>query len=78
MVWQRATDFLALSVANACTLLNPELLLLGGGVLQNTTHFRRTSVKKITSWTSTSASNLEIRFSQLGDIAGALGAAIIQ
>lgn len=78
IVWQRATDFLALSVANACTLLNPDLLLLGGGVLHNTTYFREQSVKKIITWTSTRASNIEIRFTQLGDIAGALGAAIIQ
>ncbi len=78
IIWQRATDFLAMTIANACTLLNPDLLLLGGGVLQNTVHFQEESVKKIMAWTSTHANNMELRFSQLGDLSGALGAAIIK
>jgi len=78
IIWQRATDFLAMTVANACTLLNPDLLLLGGGVLHNTTHFKEDSVKKMMTWISSRANNMELRFSQLGDLSGALGAAIIK
>lgn len=75
-LWQRATDYLALIVANACTLLNPSVLLLGGGVLMNLENFRARVLTKVPPLVLQAArEDLEIRFPQLDDDAGVLGAA---
>lgn len=75
-LWQIATDYLALVVANACTLLNPSTLLLGGGVLENLDNFRARLLGKLPALVLEAARDqLEIRFPELGDDAGVLGAA---
>lgn len=74
--WQIATDYLAVVIANACTLLNPSVLLLGGGVLENLDDFRARLVAKVPALVlETARKDLTIRFSELGDDAGVLGAA---
>lgn len=45
-IWEQTSDLLALSLANACTLLNPGALLLGGGVLDHCPTLRRLVVDK--------------------------------
>lgn len=75
-LWQTATDYLALTMANACTLLNPAVLLLGGGVLLNLEEFRGRVLSKVPPLVLEAArDDLEIRFPELGDDAGVLGAA---
>lgn len=75
-LWQRATDYLALIMANACTLLNPSVLLLGGGVLMNLDNFRARVLTKVPPLVLQAArEDLEIRFPQLHNDAGVLGAA---
>jgi glucokinase len=75
-LWDRATDYLALIMANACTLLNPSVLLLGGGVLGNLENFRGRLLTKVPPLVLKSArDDLEIRFPELADDAGVLGAA---
>ena len=75
-IWQTATDYLALVVANACTLLNPSVLLVGGGVVENCTHFRERFLAKTTPLVlEVARDELEIRQPELGDEAGMLGAA---
>ncbi|AWV91125.1 ROK family protein [Bradymonas sediminis] len=74
--WQIATDYLAVVIANACTLLNPSVLLLGGGVLDNLADFRARLLGKIPALVlETARDDLEIRSPELGDDAGVLGAA---
>ncbi|MFB6264076.1 MAG: ROK family protein, partial [Bradymonadaceae bacterium] len=46
-LWGAATDDLAVVVANACTLLDPSVLLLGGGVVEHCDEFRRRLLAKI-------------------------------
>ncbi len=75
-LWETATDYLALTLANACTLLNPAVLLLGGGVLLNLEEFRGRVLTKVPPLVLEAArDDLEIRFPDLGDDAGVLGAA---
>ena len=75
-LWQMATDYLALTMANACTVLNPAVLLLGGGVLDNLDDFRGRVLSKVPPLVLEAARNdLEIRFPALGDDAGVFGAA---
>jgi len=75
-LWQRATDYLALVIANACTLLNPSVLLLGGGVLENLNDFRARLLGKVPALVLEAARHeLTICSPKLGDDAGVLGAA---
>lgn len=77
-LWNRASDYLALALANACTLLNPDVLLLGGGVLMNCFDFRERVLVKISPLLLEAARNeLDIRLPSLGDDAGVLGAAML-
>jgi len=74
-IWDRATDYLGISIANAITLFNPSLLLMGGGVLENLPHFKDLTLRKITPHVLSAArEDLRIQFGVLGDRAGALGA----
>jgi glucokinase len=75
-LWERATDYLAVVLANACTLLNPAVLLLGGGVLDNLEDFRgRVLTKTPPLVLEACRDDLALRFPSLGDDAGVLGAA---
>ncbi len=75
-IWEEATDMLGLVVANACTLLNPGALLLGGGIVEHLESYRRRLLSKISPAVLGVARNdLEIRAPDLGDRAGVLGAA---
>ena len=77
-LWDRVTDYLAISIANAVTLLNPRVLLLGGCVLENLPNFRKRTLQKISPLIlAASREDLEIRFGALGDKAGVLGAALL-
>ena len=76
-IWQRATDYLSIVIANACTLLNPSVLLLGGGVLENLPNYRAELLRKISPLIVEPARDeLQIRFGEL-DEAGVLGAALL-
>jgi glucokinase len=77
-LWDKATDYLAVCIANAVTLLNPGALLLGGGVLQNLDDFEKRVLTKTPPLISASArEDLEILQPDLGDSAGMLGAAML-
>lgn len=77
-IWEDSSNHLGLAVANAVTLLNPGLLLLGGGVLENLPRFRELALQKITPLILSAArDDLQIRFGILGDQAGALGSCLI-
>lgn len=77
-IWREATDALAIVVANACTLLDPAVLLLGGGVIEHCPAFRGRLARKIPSQILEAVrEDLEIRRPQLGDRAGPLGAALL-
>lgn len=76
-IWMRATDHLALVIANACTLLNPGVLLLGGGVIENLPNYKTELLLKISPLIVDPArDDLEIRFGELEE-AAVLGAAML-
>jgi glucokinase len=77
-IWREATDFLAITIANAVTLLNPAVLLLGGGVLANLPYYRAETLAKVLPQVLEAArGDLDVRFAELGDDAGVLGAALL-
>jgi glucokinase len=72
------TTFLGATIANAVTMLNPEVVVLGGGVLENLPNFRDMTLRKTTPLIL-SACRDDVRFemSVLKDRAGVLGAAML-
>lgn len=76
-IWDRATNYLAASIANACTLLNPNALVLGGGVLEHCKRFNRMLETKTSPLILEAARrDLWLRTPDLGEEAGRLGAAV--
>ncbi|QDE93022.1 glucokinase [Myxococcus xanthus] len=77
-VYERAARFLALSVANQVTMLNPARLVLGGGVLRHCPGLRRRVEEGVRAWSSTtSREGLLIADAELGDDSGLIGAALL-
>lgn len=77
-IWQEATDYLAIVAANACTLLNPAALLIGGGVLANCHRFRSLFIAKtLPLILSVTADQLTVEEAALPDLGGMLGAAAL-
>ncbi len=77
-IWADASAKLALAIANACTLLNPEKLLLGGGVWDHCPTFRERTLAHLPGLIlEVARKDLEIASPTLGDTAGMLGAATL-
>ncbi len=77
-IWEEATDFLSLVIANAVTLLNPKALLIGGGVFDNCHNFRAMTLQKtVPIVLEVARQELEIARAESGDMAGMLGAAAL-
>ena len=75
-IFEEATDFLSLVIANATTLLNPSTLLIGGGVFDNCHNFRSMTLQKtVPIILEVARRNLSIERSEMGDFSGVLGAA---
>lgn len=76
-VWYEAAQLLALGIANAVTLFNPRVLVLGGGVLDSAPRLRAAVVEELRVTAGAAhVERLEIRTSALGDDAGLVGAGL--
>jgi glucokinase len=75
-LWTELRRYLTLAVANYVTLLNPELLILGGGVMDNVPElFDEVTGGVLLATTILARDSLRIEHARLGDWAGVLGAA---
>lgn len=75
-LWCRVADALGHVIGGACTLLNPQLLVLGGGVFEHAPHLRWLVGQRVAAMTvAVAASDLRVVDGTLGDSAGILGAA---
>lgn len=73
-----AVGHFALAVANQVSVLNPAVLVLGGGVLLRCPGMvRRTTDVVMTRSTTASRQGLQVRLAQLGDDSGLVGAALL-
>ena len=75
-LWAEIAPLLGVSLANACTLLNPERLVLGGGTWEGTPELRRLTMEVF--WNRINAAHKEwltVLETSLGNIAGMLGSA---
>jgi glucokinase len=69
---------LGLAISNAVSLLNPEVLVLGGGVFQHCPGILQAVEEGVCRHTSSVAmESLTIRQARLGDDSGLLGAALL-
>lgn len=76
-IWDEATSLLARVIANSCTLLNPGVLLLGGGILSNLPNYRSLLLQKVPPLIVDPArDDLDIRLGVLEE-AAVLGAAML-
>jgi len=77
-LWEEVGDLLAGAVANAVTLLNPERVVLGGGVLRGSLTLREIVEFHVRAEASrTAAGGLSIVTAELEDEAGVVGAALL-
>lgn len=73
---ETTAEYLALGVANLISVLNPEVVILGGGLMQQGSRFLDTVRKKTLEWAQpVAAQHVRIELTQLGEDAGLLGAA---
>jgi glucokinase len=77
-IYERAAAFLALSVANQITVLNPARLILGGGVLNHCPGLRKRIVEGIEQYSSrVSREKFKVVEASLADDSGLIGAALL-
>jgi len=77
-LWGDATQYLTLAVANYITLLNPQILVLGGGLFAGVPElFDAVAGGILKSTTELARGSLSIERARLGDWAGVLGAAAL-
>jgi glucokinase len=77
-VWQEVTEYLGSGIASLVNLLNPEIIILGGGVIYGTKHLIDDMNTVLTKRAMTeSLKGLRIEKAKLGENAGIIGAAFV-
>lgn len=77
-IFDRASAYLGLAVANMISVLNPERLIIGGGVLSRCSGMRQAIADGVQRYsTEVSKHALHISEAALGDDAGIIGAALL-
>jgi glucokinase len=74
-VWEEAQRYLVLAVANYVTLLNPDVLVLGGGVIETVPDLFHAVTAGVPELTTVLARTVRIERARLGDWGGVAGAA---
>jgi glucokinase len=77
-LWSDATRFLTMAVANYVTLVNPGVLVLGGGVIETVPALFDAVTEGVPRLTTIlSAGSLRVERARLGDLSGVIGAAAL-
>ncbi len=74
-VWAEAERYLGMALADYVTLLNPELLVLGGGVMITVPDLADALAERVRARTTVMARAVRVERAALGDSAGIFGAA---
>jgi glucokinase len=74
-LWDDAARYLPMALANYVTLLNPELLVLGGGVIETVPRLFDLVAARVPELTTVLARAVRIERARLGDWSGVVGAA---
>ena len=74
-----AADYLSAGLASVINLINPKLIILGGGLIEAVDYFYETTIKKAkTKCLPVPASKIEFKKALLGDYSGVIGAAFLE
>ena len=77
-MWRDAERYLALGIANYVTVINPEMLVLGGGVIETAPRLFAAIAEGVMARTTVLARrSLRVERAQLGDWSGVVGAAAL-
>jgi glucokinase len=76
-VWDEAERYLAMAAANYVTLLNPEVLVLGGGVIESVPRLFEVVAAEVPRLTTVLARSVRIDRARLGDWSGVVGAGLL-
>ena len=74
-LWQDAERYLGMALANYVTLLNPEILVLGGGVMTTVPALAESLARQVRDRTTVVSREVRVVRAGLGDSAGIFGAA---
>ncbi|HEV8438538.1 MAG TPA: ROK family protein [Methylomirabilota bacterium] len=74
-IWWDAERYLGMALADYVTLLNPELLVLGGGIIDAVPSLHATLVERVRAHATVMARDVRVERAALGDSAGIIGAA---
>ena len=73
-----ASEYLSAGLASVINFINPELIILGGGLIDAIDYFYdKTTIKAHVKALPTPASKIEFKKAQLGDFSGVIGAAFL-
>ena len=75
MVWDEALRYLGAALANYVTVLNPELLVLGGGIMTTVPTLAESLTERIRAHATMMSREVRVARAGLGDSAGIFGAA---
>ena len=76
-LWRECSRYLATAIINAATLMNPQMVVLGGGVLEAAPSLRHLIKETIRTFSNRMAiQTLEFKDAQCGDSAGVIGAGL--
>ncbi len=74
-----AIEYLSGGIASVMNFYNPELIILGGGLIQSVDEFYLNTVKKArTKALQTASAGTQFKKAQLGDFSGVIGAAFLE
>jgi glucokinase len=78
-IFKEYGKYLGIGIANAVNLLEPEVVVLGGGIANAHKYFLKTAIKqaKKNIFSPTAKKDLNIKVSKLGDNSAAIGAALL-
>ena len=74
-LWEEALRYLGAALANYVTLLNPELLVLGGGIMTTVPSLAESLTERIRAHATMMSRDVRVARAGLGDSAGIFGAA---
>lgn len=78
-IWLEVVEHLAAAMASIANLLNPDVIILGGGVIYGTKYLMEESIRAVKRWAmAPSLQGLWIKESILKEDAGIIGAAFAE
>jgi glucokinase len=76
-MWRDAEQYLTMGITNYVTVINPSMLVLGGGVIETVPRLFQALADGVPRLTTVLARSLQIERARLGDWSGVIGAAAL-